>query len=203
MDDLEFIPVEREINLMAGKAMVYKLTPEGIIDYVNDYFVEISGYEVHEIVGKNLETLKNKDLPTIIYNLILEHIATNKNLNIILKGQAKDGRTYWYITNLESKKDKNGDLTATIISRTAAPREVIPEMEKFYQKLLKIEQHSSLDIAMTYFDGFIEEVGMSFNDYTTSLIKSYNTPQALSSSQSQQFAQPEKKKSLMGKLFGN
>ncbi len=200
MDNLNFIPSDREIQLTPNKSMVYKLTPDGVIDYVNDYFVEISGYEVHEVVGNTLESLKNSDLPTIIYNLILEHIEKNDNLNIILKGHAKDGRFYWYITNFETNKDENGELTSTIVSRVAAPRMTISEIEKLYIKLLKIEQHASLAIARTFFEGFIEEKGMSFSDYCQSLMIDYASPQPLVQSHNNSI--PKKNKSLMGKLFG-
>jgi PAS domain S-box-containing protein len=204
MDNLDFIPIDREIQLAPDKSMVYKLTPDGVIDYVNDYFVEISGYEVHEIVGNTLESLKNSDLPTIIYNMIIEYIENNKNLNIILKGYAKDGRFYWYVTNFEAKKDENGELTATIVSRIAAPRMAIPKIEKLYVKLLKIEQHASLAIAKTFFDGFLEEEGMSFNDYSIKIIN--NTYPIQSAEQfppkMQKQQNPKKKKSLIGKFFG-
>lgn len=202
MSDLNFIPVDREIQLSPEKAMVYKLTPEGIIDYINNYFVEISGYDVHEVVGNTLDSLRNNELPTIIYDLILEHIKSNTNLNIILKGKAKDGRFYWYVTNFESKKDDEGNLIATIVSRTSVPRTVVPEIDNFYQRLLKIEQHSSLDIARTFFEGFLEEKGMSFGEYSQNLIKDYTSPQALPQPQSLNHPIPKKNKSILGKIFG-
>ena len=202
MDDINFIPVGREIKLDPDKAMICKLTPEGQIDFVNDYFVEVTGYDVHEIVGKTVESFKHADLPMTIFNVVMEHLSNQKNLHIVLKDQAKDGRYYWYITDFETKLDKEGNTISTSSKRTAAPRSVIPEFDQLYKKILKIEQHASLETAKTYFDGFLEEKGMSFNDYTLHLINSYNIPQGLSTQQSPQTSKPKAKKSIMGKLFG-
>jgi len=199
MDDINFTPVGRELMLDPDKVMISKLTPEGQIDFVNDYFVEITGYEVHEIVGKTFEDSKHADVPMTIFNLMMDHLSDNKNLHIVLKDQAKDGRYYWYITDFETKLDKEGNKISTSSKRVAAPRSVIPEFDKLYKKILKIEQNTSLETAKIYFDGFLEEKGMSFNDYTLHQIDSYTIHQGLSSSQS---PQTKTKKSIMGKLFG-
>lgn len=202
MDDINFKPVDREIKLDPDKAMVCKLDPEGKIDFVNDYFVEITGYEVYEIVGKNIEDLKKADLPMTIFNLVMEHLTNQKNLHIIVKDQAKDGRYYWYITDFNAKLDKKGNTISITSNRTAAPRSIIPEFDELYQKILKIEQHSSLETAKIFFEGFLEEKGMSFNDYTVNQIKSYNVPQDFSKAQPRKTAKTKPNKSLLIKLFG-
>jgi len=202
MDDINFIPVGREIKLDPDKVMVCKLTPEGQIDFVNDYFVEVTGYEVHEIVGNSIESFKHADLPMAIFNLVMEHLTNQKNLHIVVKDQAKDGRYYWYITDFNIKADKDGNTVSISSNRTAAPRSVIPEFEALYKKILKIEQHASLETAQTYFEGYLEEKGMSFNDYTLSQINSYNIPYSNAITQVKNTSKPKNQKSLMGKLFG-
>jgi len=211
MDDLNFIPVDREIKLDFTKAMVCKLTPDGIIDYINDYFTEITGYEVHEVVGGSIDQFVHKDLPKTIFNLVMSKISNKENGHFIIKDQAKDGRYYWFITDFEYKIDNNGDLISITSNRKAAPRVAIPEIEKLYKKMVKIEQRASLKIAQTFFNGFLEEKEMSFDEYTKSIIDSHEIPQTIIQPQ-QQFQppqqqptvikkKPKKKKSLIDKLF--
>lgn len=172
-NNINFIPLDREIMLHPEKTMICKYTPNGLIEYVNDYFVEMSGFEAHELVGNSIDTLKHSELPLTVYNHIMEHVKEGKNIHAIIKDLTRDGRYYWFYTDFEFKKDENGVIRSFLNYRRAAPRIVLPDIEKFYQKLLKIEQNSTLLIAKKYFDGFNEENGMTFSEYTKSIIIEY------------------------------
>jgi PAS domain S-box-containing protein len=169
-NDLNFIPIDREINLDPDRTMVCRYSPDGTIEYINDYFVDVSGYEIHEIVGSNIESFKHVELPMTIFKYMMRQAKMEKNVNVLIKEVAKDGRFYWYYTNFEFKKDPDGAILSFIDNRKAAPRMVLPIIESFYEKLLKIEKRSGIQIASGYFDGFNEENGMSFSDYTKALI---------------------------------
>ena len=201
-NDLNFIPIDREIRLDPNRAMLCKFNTNGLIEYVNDYYVEISGFEVHEVVGNGIETLKHSELPLTIFNHVMEHVKEGKNINVIIKDQARDGRYYWFFTDFEFKKDNDNNLISFVSSRKAAPRPVLSEIENFYQKLLKIEQHSGAKVAKTYFDGFNEENGMTFNDYNRSLILNYgNMAKPFTSSPTSQQPILQENKSIFSKIF--
>jgi hypothetical protein len=201
-NDLNFIPIDREIRLDPNRAMLCKFNTNGLIEYVNDYYVEISGFEVHEVVGNGIETLKHSELPLTIFNHVMEHVKEGKNINVIIKDQARDGRYYWFFTDFEFKKDNDNNLISFVSSRKAAPRPVLSEIENFYQKLLKIEQHSGAKVAKTYFDGFNEENGMTFNDYNRSLILNYgNIAKPFTSSPTSQQPILQENKSIFSKIF--
>jgi PAS domain S-box-containing protein len=211
MDNLNFIPVDREIKLDPDKSLIYKITPDGIIDYVNDYFSEITGYEVHEVVGNNYKQYLHKEIPQTIINLAFDKMKKGENFHFVFKDQAKDGRHYWFVTDFEFKYDKDKNIQSITSIRKAAPRVVIPKIEKLYKKMVKMEQHASMEIAQKFFNGFLEEKGMSFGEYTKSIIDSYEIPQTSIQPQ-QQFQlpqqqptvikkKPKKKKSLIDKLF--
>ena len=174
-NDLNFIPIDREIKLDSERMMICKFTPDGLIEYVNDYYVEVTGYEVHEIVGNSIETFKHPDFPLTVYNYMMHHVNEGINVNIVLKDQSKDGRYYWFFTDFEFKKNDEGAITSFFNRRIAAPRMILPEIELLYQKLLKIEQHSGAEVAQNYFDGYNEDNGMSFNEYTQALILNYES----------------------------
>lgn len=202
-NDLNFIPIDREINLDPGKTMVCRYSPDGTIEYINDYFVEISGYEIHEIVGSNIESFKHVELPMTVFRYMMHQAKVGKNVNVLIKEVAKDGRFYWYYTNFEFKKDPEGSILSFIDNRKAAPRIVIPFIENFYEKLLKIEKRSGIQIATGYFDGFNEENGMSFSDYTKALIiNSGEIPQNFTQPKPVQAVKPQQNKSFFSKGFG-
>lgn len=164
--------------------------------------MEISGFEVHEVVGNGIETLKHSELPLTIFNHIMEHVKEGKNINVIIKDQARDGRYYWFFTDFEFKKDEENNLISFVSSRKAAPRPV-GEIEGFYQKLLKNRTtFRKLKVAKTYFDGFNEENGMTFNDYNRSLILNYgNIAKPFVSTPISQQPTVQENKSLFSKIF--
>ncbi len=212
MDDLNFTPINHEIMLDPDKVMVCKFTDQGIIDYVNDYFTEITGYEVHEVVGENYRNFVHEEVPQAILNRVLEKMNKMENVHFIIKDKAKDGRYYWFITDFEFSTDKKGNLLFIKSHRKPAPRVAIPEIDILYKKMLKIEKHAGLAIAQTFFEGFLEDKGMSLDQYTQSLIEQYKMQQTTPLSQQMARAipptqqtitkrKPKKKKSLIDILF--
>jgi PAS domain S-box-containing protein len=204
-DDLNFIPIDREIMLDPNRVMVCKFTPEGTIDYVNDYFIEVTGYEVHEVIGNSMDSMLHPDMPKTIFNFVRDHVTHGKNIHLLLKDKAKDGRYYWFISDFEFKMDSDNRLVSFLSRRLIPPRVAITELENFYQKLLKIEKNAGLEVATKFFSGFNEENGMSFEEYTNAII----LRQRDAMRQSQEFLQiPQDKKekhknnsSFFGKLF--
>lgn len=204
--DLNFTPIDREVKLDASRVMICKFTNERIIEYVNDYFAEIIGLEVHEIVGNNIDSFKHSEVPMTIYNHVMENVLKGQNIRLVLKGQTGDGRFYWYFTDFEFKYDEEGNIVSFLENRRAAPRIILSEIEKLYQKIYLIEKNSGLKIAKNYFEGFNEENQMSFEDYTRSLVVHYeNVHSSFMSQQMPQTSPPpqqdQKKSSLFHKVF--
>lgn len=46
------IPIDNEIKLSSKRYIVSKTDAKGIIEYGNDYFVEISGYTEAQLIGQ-------------------------------------------------------------------------------------------------------------------------------------------------------
>lgn len=204
---LNFLPVDREIKLDPQRVMFCKFTAEGVLEYVNDYFTEVTGYEVYEIVGTKIENLKHPDLPMTIFNYIMEHLSKGENINILMKDKIKDGRYYWYLTDFQFKKYDADDKMAFISNRKYAPREAIPFYDELYQKLIKIEKHSGLSVAKSYFEGFLEENHFLFQDLKNSTTSDFSEDKPAFFNSSAKTEKPikiatqKKKKSLFDVLF--
>jgi PAS domain S-box-containing protein len=174
MEDLNFLPVSREIELDPTRKMFYKFSPEGIIEYINDDFVAFTGFDPADVLGKKISDFRYPDIPVIIYELVESRLDIQQNTNLLLKDKTKDGRYYWYLSDFEIKKNADGKILSVYSLRKPAPRLVIIKIDKFYKKLLMIEQNAGMEVAQKYFYGFQEEIGMSFLDYTNSLLASVN-----------------------------
>lgn len=171
-EDLYFTPATREIALSPDNVMICKHSPDGTIEYINDYFSEVHGQAIYEIVGNNITTFQSPDIPKTVIEILNQSLKEGENINLVLKNQASLGKYYWYYTDFAFTKDPEGNIqTITQYLKTVPNGSVLFEIEKFYQKLIKIEMTSGVKIAQKYLIGFNEETGVPFQEYIKALLK--------------------------------
>jgi len=158
-------PKDNEINIVS------KTDPKGIIEYGNDYFVEISGYSEAELIGKPHSLIRHPDMPKVVFKMMWDRINKAQNIMAVVKNLAKDGRYYWVVTEFEPKIDP---ITNNIISHTAfrkaAPEKAVQVIEPIYQKLLEIEKESGMEGSEKYLRGFLEEKNMTYDEFIDDLV---------------------------------
>ncbi|MDY0117554.1 MAG: PAS domain-containing protein [Sulfurimonadaceae bacterium] len=164
-------PVNEEIQLSTKKYIVSKTDEKGIIEYGNDYFVEISGYSESELIGKPHSIIRHPDMPRIVFKMMWDRINKGKNIMAVVKNMAKDGRYYWVITEFEPKIDPiSNDIISHTAFRKAAPRKAIDTMEPIYQKLLEIEKEGGMEASEKYLRGFFEEKRTTYDEFINDVI---------------------------------
>jgi PAS domain S-box-containing protein len=166
-------PIDNEIKLSDKRYIVSKTDPKGIIEYGNDYFVEISGYSESELIGKPHSIVRHPDMPRIAFKLMWDRIKKGKNFIAVVKNLAKDGSYYWVVTDFEPKIDP---ITNEIISHTAfrkaAPQKAIDTMAPIYAKLLEVEKEGGMEASEKYLRGFLEENRTTYDEFINQLVQS-------------------------------
>jgi len=164
-------PKNNEIKLSSKRYIVSKTDAKGIIEYGNDYFVEISGYSESELIGKPHSIVRHPDMPRIAFKLMWDRIKQGKNFMAVVKNLAKDGSYYWVVTDFEPKVDP---ITNEIISHTAfrkaAPQKAIDTMIPIYAKLLEIEKEGGMQASEKYLRGFLEENNTTYDNFVNDLV---------------------------------
>jgi PAS domain S-box-containing protein len=164
-------PIDEEISLNPKRYIVSKTDPRGYIEYGNDYFVKISGYQEEELIGKPHSIVRHPDMPKVVFKLMWDRINKAENIMAIVKNLAKDGRYYWVVTEFEPKLDS---MTNEIISHTAfrkaAPRKAIDAVIPLYEKLLEIEKNSGLEASEMYLRGYLESNNTTYDELINSLV---------------------------------
>jgi PAS domain S-box-containing protein len=187
----------REIQLGVNQSIVFKFSADLKLEYVNDFFTEFTGYEIHDVVGTSVEEMKHPEIPELISNILYKCVNDKKNIKLILKNATKDGKYYWFSTDFKYNVDKNGNLQSFVFYRNSPPRTALPALEKLYKKLVDIEKHASVAVAEKYLDGLLEDKNMTFEEYTAELSKEETFKSIIDQS-----IFPQKKKSFFGKLMG-
>lgn len=91
-------------------SIVSKTDLNGRIIYVNDNFIQISGYSRDELVGKKHNIVRHPDMPHEVYAQIWEMIKNKETWHGIIKNKTKDGSTYIVDATIKPLLDLNGEI---------------------------------------------------------------------------------------------
>ncbi len=158
------IILDEEIILDPTKEIMSKTDAEGIFEFVNEYFVEVSGYEEYELLGKSMHCTQHPDMPDVIFKILWEKLLQKQNFNVLVKNLSKSGKYYWAISDYAFKDDENGNLIAIYNRRKVATREAIAYFDKLYTKLKDIEKESGFLYSEKYLEGHLEERGKTIEE---------------------------------------
>lgn len=82
---------------------------KGIITYVNEDFVRVSGFQSDELIGHNHNIVRHPDVPPAVFQQLWDRIRSGKSWMGVVKNRCKNGHYYWvdaYVTPIE----KNGEI---------------------------------------------------------------------------------------------
>ena len=180
MGELEIVkptPVDREIVLDPKDVLLSITDLKGNIEYCNDEFVEVSGYEEYELVGSAHSIVRHPDMPKVVFKLMWDRLEKEDNIVAIVKNMGKTGRYYWVMTDFVVRKDANGKATGYKAFRKPAPKKAIEVVIPFYKKLKEIEEHRGIDAAFNFFNGFFDGKNTNYDDFIENLIVTNMRPE--------------------------
>lgn len=99
------------------------------ISYVNDLFIEITGFDKKELIGKDLFTLKHRDLNEDVYKKIYNSVYNNKQWNGVLKNITKDGNYYIANSSVITTLDDTGAITGCLVIQKDETKEALKRRE--------------------------------------------------------------------------
>ncbi|TLP41005.1 PAS domain-containing protein [Arcobacter arenosus] len=99
------------------------------ISFVNDLFIEITGFDKKELIGKDLLFLKHKDLDEEVYKKIYNCVYNNKQWNGILKNITKDGNYYIANSSVITTLDDTGVMTGCLMIQKDETKEALKRRE--------------------------------------------------------------------------
>jgi PAS domain S-box-containing protein len=201
------IPIDKEVSWDKTQTIMSKTDLYGTIEYANEVFVDVCGYEDYELMAQPHNIVRHPDMPKIVFKVLWENIQQGNQFHGIVKNLAKSGRYYWVITNFEYSRDENGNIVNYIARRKAVPQDVITKhIEPLYKKLLQIEQVSGISASEKYLIGFLEEQGLSYVDLITKLMVDNEKVEQLQNAPQQAGVQvieaEEENKGFFGRFFG-
>jgi PAS domain S-box-containing protein len=83
----------------------------GNIEHVNSTFTKVTGYEAHEVIGKNPRILKGGETPPEKYDSLWETILAGKVWHSEIRNRRKNGEHYWGAISIAPVKNDAGEVT--------------------------------------------------------------------------------------------
>ncbi|MHA1909058.1 MAG: PAS domain S-box protein, partial [Candidatus Thorarchaeota archaeon] len=117
---------------------------EGIIDYVNPKFTEMTGYSSAEVIGKNPSLLQSGITPPETYSELWEYLTAGKEWHGEFVNRKKNGITYWEDALISPIVDSNGDTThyMAIKQDITAQRQVDDALKRSEERFRNIFESS-------------------------------------------------------------
>jgi aerotaxis receptor len=129
------LPVtQKEVPLPPGRYIVSRTDLKGTITYVNDTFVELSGFERGELIGRNHNVVRHPDMPRQAFANLWVTLKAGLPWRGIVKNRCKNGDHYWVDALIVPVK-KNDETVGYMSVRTSPERERIRQAEQLYKQL--------------------------------------------------------------------
>jgi len=121
-------------------SIISKANIKGIITYVNDQFVELSGYTRKELIGSHHNMVRHPKMKSSVFKDMWNTIKNQKKTwKGKVRNRKKDGTTYWVDALIKPILGSNGEIIEFIALRTD-----ITEIES-YKKVLKTKLNSTTE----------------------------------------------------------
>lgn len=123
-----------EVVLKKGTILVSRTDLMGRITYVNDAFVEISGFTREELMGQEHNIVRHPDMPAAAYQDLWDTLKKLRPWQGLVKNRCKNGDHYWVEANA-MPLFKDGKVYEYLSVRHPPKRDLIPATDLLYKKI--------------------------------------------------------------------
>jgi len=123
---------DHEVVMEDGQTIVSKTDLKGSITYINQYFLDISGFTEKELIGKNHNMVRHPDMPPAAFEDLWNHLKEGRPWIGMVKNRCKNGDCYWVEAHVTPMR-QNGSIVGYMSVRTKPTREQISEAESLYR----------------------------------------------------------------------
>nr|WP_295826842.1 methyl-accepting chemotaxis protein [uncultured Azospirillum sp.] len=125
---------DREVHLTEGVPLVSRTDTGGRITFVNQAFVEISGFDEHELIGAPHNLVRHPHMPKEAFADLWATVKQGRPWEGLVKNRTKGGDYYWVRANVTPVVE-NGAVTGYISIRSKPAREEVAAAEALYAEM--------------------------------------------------------------------
>jgi PAS domain S-box-containing protein len=167
-------PTGVEKTFHPDQIIVSKTDRQGRLTYVNDLFVEISGYPEAELVGKPHNVIRHPDMPRSVFWLLWDRIAAGQEIFAYVMNLSADGSHYWVLAHVTPTFDATGSIVGYHSNRRTADATALAAVTALYQRLVTEERRhpnarDAVEAGCRLLEQELAEAGASYDEWVWSL----------------------------------
>ncbi|NRA54913.1 MAG: PAS domain-containing protein [Gammaproteobacteria bacterium] len=125
---------DRRVRLQSDQNLVTKTDLQGRITYVNQGFIDISGFSEQELVGENHNIVRHPDMPEAAFKDLWQTLEMGRPWVKLVKNRCKNGDYYWVKANV-TPLVKDGRVVEYMSVRTEPSDMEVADAERLYAQL--------------------------------------------------------------------
>jgi PAS domain S-box-containing protein len=170
-------PTGEERTFPADELIVSKTDPRGVINYVNDVFLRVSGYSRSELIGKPHSIVRSPEMPRAVFQLLWETLASKREVFAYVDNLAADGAHYWALAHITPSYGYDGAVDGYHANLRSPDPGVVAVIRPLYQRLQAEEQRhanpaAALAASSALLQQLVAERAPSYEAFIWSLIGS-------------------------------
>jgi len=137
----DIVPTGVEREFADNQIIVSKTDTTGRITYANKVFLDVAGYELHEVMGQPHSMIRHPDMPRCVFKLLWDKMERREELFAYVMNLCKNGDHYWVLAHVTPSFDRQGNVVGFHSNRRVAKRDTLDNVIiPLYGQLLQIEQ---------------------------------------------------------------
>jgi len=125
--------IDKEVSFAQDVQLISTTDLKGVITFVNDEFVSISGFSRDELIGQNHHIVRHPDMPAAAFKDLWSTIKSGQSWKGMVKNRCKDGRYYW-VDAFVSPISKDGQIVGYQSVRTLPTEEFKRRAQAVFQQ---------------------------------------------------------------------
>ena len=117
----------------SSSSAIFLTDLDGVIEYVNPSFTNMSGFTEKEAIGEKPNILKSGETPSIVYKELWQTITSGEDWGGEFHNRKKGGSFYWARNAISAVKDKQGEIISYICVQDDVTQEFELTKELSYQ----------------------------------------------------------------------
>lgn len=123
------------VDVKSNSVILSTTNLNGVLTYINQDFLDISGFSTDELIGKNHNIVRHPEMPPAAFESLWGEIKQQKPWMGMVKNRCKNGDYYWvdaYVMPI----GKDGNIKEYQSVRSKPNEDVVKRAEYCYQRLL-------------------------------------------------------------------